>query len=142
METTSCVPLCGTTAQTTDIPGSQGGNAYTVTTANFIVPAANNNVTVAVADTAWMIVGQIVVTPGPYNFEVISVNSAVSVTLEWLDYSADAATGATVASGAGVSPSGQQSSITATPAIFFALLSLNSPKLIIVPSLHVIRHLQ
>jgi hypothetical protein len=109
--TSSCTPCC-TENVTTDIPGSQGGNAYTVTTANFIVPAANNNVTVAVADTDWMLVGQIVVTPGPYNFEVISVNGPVSVTLKWLDYSADAATGATVASGAGVSPSGQQSTIT------------------------------
>jgi len=109
--TSSCTPCC-TDAVTTDIPGSQGGNAYTVTTANFIVPAANNNVTVAVADTAWMVVGQNVVTPGPYSFEVISVNGPTSVTLEWLDYSDDAATGATVTAGAGVSPGGQQSSIT------------------------------
>ena len=111
--TTSCIPTCGTTAVTTEIPGSDGQSAFgIVLSPGFVVPAANNDVTVPISSTAWMVVGQIVVAAGPYNFEVRSIASSISVTLRWLDYSADAATGATIAAGAIITPSGQQATIT------------------------------
>ncbi len=90
-------------------PGTNGQNAFTVTTADFALPAANANVTVAVGSSVWMAVDQIVIVSDGTNvgnFKVISFPSVTGVVLEWLDYPGDSVTTTTIASGATVSPAG------------------------------------
>jgi hypothetical protein len=48
------------TISATGATGPAGGNAYTTTTASFTVPAQGSTVTVAVVDTSWVVVGQMV----------------------------------------------------------------------------------
>ena len=109
--TVPCLP-CTVTTETTNVPGTAGANAYTLTTAAFVVPADEADVTIVVGNTAWMVVGATVVITGPYHFIVQSIGSTTGVTLKWKNYSGDAATGLTVASGATVSPAGPDSGIT------------------------------
>ena len=112
--TSPCNPCCSDPV-VTNVPGTQGAagtngtngvNAYTTTTANFVVPAVGSNVTVQVASSIWMVVGQILVITGPASFRVVSFPDTVSVVLTFLGYAGDVAAGVTIASGAGVSPSG------------------------------------
>lgn len=89
--------------------GANGQNAFTLTTANFNLPAANSNVTVAVASSIWMAVGQnVIVSDGTNlgNFQVVSFPSVAGVVLKWLNYPGDSVTGTTINSGATVSPAG------------------------------------
>jgi len=112
--TSSCLPACGTTAVTTDIPGSAGQSAYTTTTANFTVPAIAATVVVAVANSDWMAVGQPVFASDGVDwghFEVSAINSAISVTLEFLGQTNDASPGAVIGSGAKVVAGGTQQNI-------------------------------
>lgn len=88
--------------------GSDGVNAYTQTTADFVVPIVGANETVSVLDSTWMAVGQKVVTDGPASFEVVSKPTSTSVVLQFMGYTDDVAPGATVSTGAVVSPSGTQ----------------------------------
>ena len=91
----------------TSIPGSPGGNAYTNTTANIVVPAVNAIVTVPVIDTSWMQVGQYVILPGPANFQVAAINGQNSVNLTFVDDTGDIAVGSTINLGSLVTPAGQ-----------------------------------
>jgi hypothetical protein len=116
--------------------GAPGVNAFTFTTANFTVPAINSNVTIAVANTSWMALGQnLFISDGTTqgNFQVVTVLSSTSVIVKFLGYPGDGAPGAAVVSGATVSPAGLKGaaaptatsafgngavySITATPAL-------------------------
>lgn len=126
--------------QTTNVPGeegpagsdgSDGVNAYGLVTTDFIVPSVGDNVMVSLDNGIWMVVGQKVVFDGPATFEVVTVNSATSVTLTFMGYADDVAPGSTISAGMGVSPSGTQPalstlsvyaagsaySLTATPAL-------------------------
>jgi hypothetical protein len=90
-------------------PGSDGFSAFTVTTAPFSLPTALSNVTVPVANSSWMTPGQnVFISDGTNlaNFKVVSLPSSSAVVLEYLDYTGDSSTGATINTGAGVSPSG------------------------------------
>lgn len=122
--TSPCVPCC-TTPQTTNIPGPEGDagtdgadgvNAYTATTANFTVPAIDGNVTIAVADSSWMGVGQNIFVEGAGYFEVISKPSAASVTAQYLDYDINTHATELILAGAKVSPGGTQITATLTVA--------------------------
>lgn len=86
--------------------GANGLNAYTVTTANFTVPAIGSNVTVSVGNSGWMVPGQNIFVQGPADFTVSSVPNATSVILTFLGYTGNVAPGAVIAAGAGVSPGG------------------------------------
>lgn len=99
--------------------GANGLNAYTIVSdPGFIVPAKNSNVAVPVQNAVWMIPGQNVIVAGPANFQVVSINNALSVNLKFLDYTGDVAPGTAIAAGAGVSPSGLQGpDFTLLPAI-------------------------
>ena len=120
--TSPCVPACCSTPQVVDIPGSQGANgsngtngsnAYTLTTADFNVPGSvGGAVTIAVADSAWMIVGQILIVTGPASFKITAIPTTTSVTLEWLNYPGDVAGGVAVLTGAKVGVSGQRGGST------------------------------
>jgi hypothetical protein len=130
-----CQPTCCPTVAPVDIPGSPGAdgaagadgsngvNAYTVTTAPFVVPADTvTPVTVAVASSIWMVIGQqliigqgigaVLANPGPASFQVSAVPSTSSVTLLWRNRVGDVGAGSTISSGAVVSPAG---SVIATP---------------------------
>lgn len=120
-----CTPCC-TTPQVTNVPGleglpggngTNGVNAYSVTTADFVVPALNANVTVAVASAVAFVIGQVLIVgqgigtvlanPGPATFQVVALPGPTSITLKYLQASGDVATGATISTGAIVAPSGQ-----------------------------------
>ena len=90
--------------------GTPGGNAYTVTItpippANFVIPNVMGTVTAWVADTSWMVPGQIVIIQGPANFRVISVSSPNTAVLQFVANAGDLPPGSVIAVGAGVSPS-------------------------------------
>ena len=90
--------------------GSAGQNAFTTLTAQLTVPAKNATVTAAVANTAWMAVGQKVVISAPATFQVTTINSGTSVVLTFLGYSGDVLPTTVIAAGATVSPSGTEPS--------------------------------
>ncbi len=104
---------CGQTI-VVDIPGvpgstgTAGQNAYSLTTADFILPAVNSDVTI-LAVTAWLVVGQVVFIGDGTNqgtFRVSVINNANSFDGTFLGYGGDSAPGATIAAGAKVSPAG------------------------------------
>lgn len=95
-------------------PGADGINAWTTTTADFVMPAEAATVVVSVEENRWMFEGQIVQVEGAGWFEVAAVpgGSTTSVTLRNIEdsttgeYPDNVAPGTTVVSGAKVSPSG------------------------------------
>lgn len=91
--------------------GTNGVNAYTLTTADITLPAAAGPVVLAtsVAVASWMAIGQVVFISDGTNwghFEVLTIPSSTSVTLDWLQYPNDAVGTTVIASGATVSPAG------------------------------------
>lgn len=117
MDTVPCTPTCCATATTTDIPGTPGDpgadgaagqNAWSTVSADFTIPAVDANVTVAVADNNWMVVGGVVITEGPSHFQVVSKSGSTSVVLKFLGYIYDVAPGNTVSSGETIAPAGPQ----------------------------------
>ena len=99
--------------------GQPGKNAFTVTTADFLVPAINDVVTIAVIDNSWILNGQIVAIAGAGNsgnpgfFSVSGKLGTTTVTLTYLNYPENTASGNNIGAGAGVSPSANQPSFAA-----------------------------
>jgi hypothetical protein len=87
----------GTVAASTAI------NAFTATTANFSVPAVNSTVSVSVADSSWMAIGQPVFVEGSGLYRVTTIASSISITLTNVS-----GTGTSVNAGAKISPSGER----------------------------------
>lgn len=96
--------------------GTNGTNAFTVTTADFVIPAVNANVSnpdgfIHVASTAFMGVGQVLfISDGTDvgSFEVVSITDATSFVAKFLGYALDSAPGVTIGSGATTSPGGTE----------------------------------
>lgn len=86
--------------------GTDGISAFTFTTANFTQPAVNANVTIAVTEGSWAAVGQNIWIEQGGTYEVITVNSAISLTVENLGYTGNAPPTTVIPSSAKVSPSG------------------------------------
>jgi hypothetical protein len=86
--------------------GTPGANAYDATTASFTVPAISTNVPVAIGNTAWLTVGQVVVIAGAGSYQVAAITSATVFSATNLNYSGNATAGAVIGSGAHVSPGG------------------------------------
>lgn len=110
----------------TQVPGAAGQNAYTVTTANFTVPAIGATVVVAVSSTDWMAKGETVFASDGTDwghFTVTSINSSISVTLTFQGQANDASPGAIIGSGAAVVASGEQMTIAALKALNATLLT-------------------
>lgn len=122
--TTDCRPCC-TTPVVVNVPGltgaagadgaagaagtngTNGVNAFTTTSADFNVPAAKGGtVTISVADTSWMVVGQTLVITGPATFLITAIPTGTTVTLAWDQAPGDAAGNTLISSGSKVSPSG------------------------------------
>jgi hypothetical protein len=119
-----CAPC--PTVEVTNIPGPEGANgadgapgvnAFTLTTADFTVPAIGDSVTIQVANSSWMAVGQNVFVEGAGTFSVTSKPGAQSATLQYLDYAGNTHGGETVSAGAEVSPAGTQPAVTLLPAV-------------------------
>lgn len=99
--------------------GEDGVSAYTFTTADFTVPAIAGTVTIAVANTSWMVVGEPIFVEGAGIFSVTTINSPVSVELTYLNYTGNTHATENIVSGAGVTPSGVQAPLAgALPAKF------------------------
>ena len=104
------------TCACTGTNGTNGVNAYTVTTASFVVPAIGANVSnpdgfVHVSNNTWASVGQVVfISDGTDwgSFEVVSKPDTISFVAKFLGHNGDAAPGATIDAGAGVSPGGTE----------------------------------
>lgn len=99
--------------------GLDGVNAFTLTTSDFTMPAMGGSVSVAVGDTSWMAVGQILYVQNAGDMQVAAVTTANLVSLTNLEtaggaYSANAAPGTNITSGSKVSPSGRQGQSGAT----------------------------
>lgn len=113
---TDCNPCCGSTTPPVNVPGvagSNGVNAYTATTLAFTIPAADGvtQVTIQVANSTWMVVGQYLNTPGLLAgelnvFQVVSKPNATSVTVVYPAFSTNINAGDVIPSGYGVSPGG------------------------------------
>jgi hypothetical protein len=122
----TCSTSCCVTAVNTQVPGAAGQNAYTVTTANFTVPAIGATVVVAVSSTDWMAKGETVFASDGTDwghFTVTSINSSISVTLTFQGQANDASPGAIIGSGAAVVASGEQMTIAALKALNATLLT-------------------
>ncbi len=88
--------------------GTDGVSAFTLTTAEFDVPAVSATVEITVVTNAWMAVGEVIFIPGAGYFEVVSKSGATAVTILYLDYAVNTETGETISVGALVTPSGVQ----------------------------------
>lgn len=88
--------------------GDDGQPAFTLTTANFVVPALGANVAVTVVNNTWTAVGQTLFIPGAGTFEVVSKTGSTAMTLEYLDYVSNTESGETINTGTSVVASGVQ----------------------------------
>lgn len=86
--------------------GANGVNAYTLSLAQFTVPAASATVTIDVASSVWMSPGQVVHIQNAGYYEVSSKPTSSSVTVENLDYSGNAAAGAVIPTSQIITPAG------------------------------------
>lgn len=93
--------------------GTNGVNSYTVTTADFTMPAISGSVAgVLLANGAWIGVGQMVYVATAGYMQVTAKASSTSVTLLNTGADGNAAGGTIIASGSTVSPSGPQAGTT------------------------------
>jgi hypothetical protein len=120
-----CCNPCPTT-EVTNVPGPEGAdgapgaagiNAFTITTADFVVPNTGDSINVLTGNSSWATVGQNVFIQGAGTFSVSSKPGTGSMTLTYLNYSGNTHTGETVSAGAGVSPAGTQPASTLLPAV-------------------------
>lgn len=133
----SCCPAACDEVQSIQVPGPAGQdgddgadgvdgiNAFTLFTANFTIPAELASDVASVADSSWIVIGQILYASkadGSVSgtFQVTAVPSALSVTLKNLEdtasnaYIANSAPGSVITTGSKLSPAGQQGPSGAT----------------------------
>ena len=91
-------------------PGASGANGvspFTTTTAAFVMPAAGTQVTVAVANTSWVAVGQPLFIESAGSFTTTAVLSVASLRLTAQAATANAAAGTAIPAGRRVVPGAQ-----------------------------------
>ncbi len=131
-----CVPACCNTPQVVNVPGveglpgtectpcADGVDAWTSLTVDFTVLAGPATSTISVANSTWMVIGEIIVIgegttavtqPGVGHFEVISLPSDTAVEVLFRAFVNDVAPGVLFVTGAIISPSGDVPSITLLP---------------------------
>jgi hypothetical protein len=81
-------------------------SAYDALASSFVMPAAAANVTIAIANTAWMGVGQVIYIASAGYFQVASISSATQASVTNLNYPGNASAGGTIAAGSKVSAGG------------------------------------
>jgi hypothetical protein len=92
-------------------PGAAGTagaalSAYDALSSSFTMPAAAANVTISIANTAWLGVGQVIYIASAGYFQVASISSATQALVTNLNYPGNASAGGTIASGSKVSAGG------------------------------------
>jgi len=124
-----CTPCASET--TTQVPGIEGPpgidgtdgqngvSAFTLTLDDFVIPPADGTtpVTVEVADTSWMAVGEPLFMPDGLFFLVAALVDSTHVQVVYPAWEANVNAGNTIAAGTIVTPSGWQPAATATPAV-------------------------
>jgi len=96
------------------VDGAAGLNAFTIVTDADVVPAsAGDPITLEVASSDWMVVGQTVIVAGGSTYLVTAIPDSTHFTGDWLDYANDVAAGTVIPVGAGVSPAGTEPAIPA-----------------------------
>lgn len=86
--------------------GVNGVNAYTTTATGFKQPVSGGSVSVSVANSSWMAIGQVVYVSGAGYYKVASKPNSTSAILTNLGYSGNASSGTTIAAARAVSPGG------------------------------------
>jgi hypothetical protein len=81
-------------------------SAYDALSTAFTMPAAAANVTITIANTAWMATGQVIYIASAGYFQVASITSTTQVAVTNLNYPGNASAGGTIASGSKVSAGG------------------------------------
>lgn len=107
---TSCDNCCDDTV-TTNVPGDEGQSAFTTTSEALTLVASPTTTTIAVGNTDWMAIGQVVFLSDGVDyghFRVTGIGSSTSVTLLWLEYEGDGTAGDVIGSGAKVVASGTE----------------------------------
>lgn len=105
-------PIPGPAGQTgaagaaSTVAGPAGVSAYTALTSAFAQPAVAGTVTATLGSTLWMVVGQALFIAGGGYYTVTTILTSTTVSLTRTAITGFAATAATVASGAKVSPAG------------------------------------
>lgn len=120
-DTLNCCSPCST-VQPAQIPGLEGApgldgvdgvNAYTHTSADFVLPNGGDVVLVTVDSSVWMVIGQVLILgvgvdgvgSGPAHMRVTSLPSSTSANMEFLNIAGDLLPGDTITTGSTVSPS-------------------------------------
>ncbi len=126
-----CQPSCCPTTTVVNVPGvegpagtdgtngTNGQSAFTLTTADFIIPPADDAtpVTVAVASTSWMAVGEPLFMPDGLFFIVAAIIDSTHVQVVYPAWESNVNAGNTISAGTKVTPSGWQPAVPALPAI-------------------------
>lgn len=86
--------------------GTNGVNAFTVTTADFVVPAIGATVAITVGNSSWITIGQNVFVEDAGYFEVTAKSDSTHFTGQYLDVADNTHATENIVAGAGVSPSG------------------------------------
>lgn len=86
--------------------GTDGIDAFTHLTSGFTMPAVSANVTVQVADSSWMAVGQKIFIASAGYFDFVSSTSSTNATLTNLGYTGNAVATTVIAALSKVSPGG------------------------------------
>lgn len=102
-------------------PGSNGVHAFTLSAADFSMPAAGASVAVSVGNGSWIGAGQIIYVEGAGYFSASSP-AASSVTLTNLGYGPNAAEATNIESGAIVSPGGAKGANAPDDSLGYILL--------------------
>ena len=105
---TTVVPSASVVAPSgaTGATGATGVNAYTTVTSSFVQPAAAGNVTVAVANSAWMTAGQNLYIGSGGFYALATINSGTSITVTNSGVAGNATPGATIPAASGISAAG------------------------------------
>lgn len=122
MSPTDCYPCCSSTAVPVNVPGvagSNGVNAYTTTTLAFTIPAADGvtQVTIQVANSQWIGIGQFLSIPGLLAgdvnvFQVVSKPNTTSVTVVYPAYVTNINAGDSIPLGYSVTAAGSGVALT------------------------------
>lgn len=101
----NCGCSCAT-PENVSIPGVAGENAFTETTASFVVPALGDEVQISVISSEFAVVGQALFIEGAGIFIVVSKPNVTSIILEYSNIDSNTESGSTIPSGSQVSPGG------------------------------------
>ena len=86
--------------------GVKGASAFTTTTVSFTQPVISSTVSVSVADTSWMVAGQILFVASAGFYQVSSITDSTTVVINNLGYPGSAIAATVITSPQGITPGG------------------------------------